>query len=61
MRAFPLSLVILLSMFTVFVGALHLSQTTAFSNGLASLWQPDFQSINSVLLHFSWYYACLRR
>ncbi|MEZ9083012.1 Fe(3+)-hydroxamate ABC transporter permease FhuB [Vibrio harveyi] len=55
MRAFPLSLVILLSMFTVFVGALHLSQTTAFSNGLASLWQPDFQSINSVLLHFSWW------
>ena len=55
MRAFPLSLVILLSMFTVSVGALHLSQTTAFSNGLASLWQPDFQSINSVLLHFSWW------
>lgn len=55
MRVFPLSLVILLTVATFSVGMLHLSQTTAFSLGIVSLWQPDFESINSVLLHFSWW------
>ncbi|UQA51087.1 Fe(3+)-hydroxamate ABC transporter permease FhuB [Vibrio sp. ED002] len=55
MKTVPLTLVVLLSALTLFVGVVHLHNTAAFPVALKSLWQPNFQSIDSVLLHFSWW------
>lgn len=55
MKTVPLMLVVLLSALTLFVGVVHLHNTAAFPVALKSLWQPNFQSIDSVLLHFSWW------
>lgn len=55
MKAMPLSLVVLLSAFTFSIGAFQLYQASSFSLALSSLWKPNFQSIDSVLLHFSWW------
>ncbi|WP_038878735.1 Fe(3+)-hydroxamate ABC transporter permease FhuB [Vibrio jasicida] len=55
MKTVPLTLVVLLSALTLFVGVVHLHNTAAFPVALKSLWQPSFQSIDSVLLHFSWW------
>ncbi|WP_045464389.1 Fe(3+)-hydroxamate ABC transporter permease FhuB [Vibrio hyugaensis] len=55
MKTIPLTLVVLLSALTLFVGVVHLHNTAAFPVALKSLWQPNFQSIDSVLLHFSWW------
>lgn len=55
MKTVPLTLVVLLSALTLFVGVVHLHNTAAFPVALKSLWQPNVQSIDSVLLHFSWW------
>ncbi|PMO45585.1 Fe3+-hydroxamate ABC transporter permease FhuB [Vibrio sp. 10N.222.52.B12] len=55
MKTVPLTLVVLLSALTLFVGVVHLHNTAAFPVALKSFWQPNFQSIDSVLLHFSWW------
>ncbi|MCX2790257.1 Fe(3+)-hydroxamate ABC transporter permease FhuB [Vibrio sp. Sgm 5] len=55
MKTVPLTMVVLLSALTLFVGVVHLHNTAAFPVALKSLWQPNFQSIDSVLLHFSWW------
>ncbi|MGR5108932.1 Fe(3+)-hydroxamate ABC transporter permease FhuB [Vibrio jasicida] len=55
MKTVPLTLVVLLSALTLFVGVVHLHNTAAFPVALKSLWQPNFQSIDSFLLHFSWW------
>ncbi|NMS01446.1 iron chelate uptake ABC transporter family permease subunit, partial [Vibrio parahaemolyticus] len=55
MKTMPLSFVVLLSAFTFSIGAFQLYQVSSFSLALSSLWEPNFQSIDSVLLHFSWW------
>ncbi|WP_045421397.1 Fe(3+)-hydroxamate ABC transporter permease FhuB [Vibrio jasicida] len=55
MKTVPLTMVVLLSALALFVGVVHLHNTAAFPVALKSLWQPNFQSIDSVLLHFSWW------